>query len=232
MPTLRPADLAHEHGLSTQAVRNYERDGFLPQADRTASGYRVYTEVHRAALSTYLALVPGFGRAAAGQIMNAVHDGDVAAALTAVDREHGRALQDRDTVATVRRAVEHLVTDSDDALDGLPWTIGELAQRLRITAATLRTWEDVGILMPERNRATGYRSYGGDDIRDAELAHLLRRGHYPLDTIATVVRQIRSAGSTDALAQALDGWERASITRGLQMLDAAGELSRYVRLHG
>lgn len=232
MPTLRPADLAHEHGLSTQAVRNYERDGFLPQADRTASGYRVYTEVHRAALSTYLALVPGFGRAAAGQIMNAVHDGDVAAALTAVDREHGRALQDRDTVATVRRAVEHLVTDSDDALDGLPWTIGELAQRLRITAATLRTWEDVGILMPERNRATGYRSYGADDIRDAELAHLLRRGHYPLDTIATVVRQIRSAGSTDALAQALDGWERASITRGLQMLDAAGELSRYVRLHG
>lgn len=232
MLTLRPADLAHEHGLSTQAVRNYERDGFLPPADRTTSGYRVYTEVHRVALRTYLALVPGFGRAAAGQIMNAVHDGDLAAALTAVDREHGRALQDRDTVATVRRAVEHLVTDSDDVLDGLPWTIGELAQRLRITAATLRTWEEVGILSPERNRATGYRSYGADDVRDTELAHLLRRGHYPLDAIATVVQRIRSAGSTDALAQAVDGWERASITRGLQMLDAAGELSRYVRLHG
>ena len=34
---IAPADLAREHGLSTQAVRNYESDGFLPAAERTAS---------------------------------------------------------------------------------------------------------------------------------------------------------------------------------------------------
>ena len=31
----RPVDLAREHGLSAQAVRNYERDGYIPAAGRT-----------------------------------------------------------------------------------------------------------------------------------------------------------------------------------------------------
>ena len=35
MAGLRPVDLAREHGLSAQAIRNYERDGFLPPAART-----------------------------------------------------------------------------------------------------------------------------------------------------------------------------------------------------
>ncbi|NEE23175.1 MerR family DNA-binding transcriptional regulator, partial [Streptomyces sp. SID7499] len=39
---LRPIDLARRHGLSTQAVRNYEAAGILPAAGRTAHGYRTY----------------------------------------------------------------------------------------------------------------------------------------------------------------------------------------------
>ncbi|MFB7267750.1 MerR family DNA-binding transcriptional regulator, partial [Streptomyces nojiriensis] len=37
---LRPVDLARGHGLSTQAIRNYEEAGILPAADRTSQGYR------------------------------------------------------------------------------------------------------------------------------------------------------------------------------------------------
>ena len=47
---LRPVDLARAHGLSTQAVRNYEAAGILPQADRTPHGYRTYTPRHADAL--------------------------------------------------------------------------------------------------------------------------------------------------------------------------------------
>ena len=56
--TYHPADLARQHGISTQAVRNYERDRLLPAAERTPSGYRVYTATHAQALRTFLALVP------------------------------------------------------------------------------------------------------------------------------------------------------------------------------
>ncbi|WP_410630517.1 TioE family transcriptional regulator [Amycolatopsis sp. cmx-4-83] len=229
---LRPADLAREHGLSTQAVRNYERDGFLPPASRTESGYRVYTEAHAAALRAFLALVRAYGHVTAGGIMHAVHDDDLDRALTLVDRGHALLSRDRETLAAVRQAVGHLVPEGHphDLPAGTGWSIGELAHRLGVTAATVRAWERAGILVPVRNRATGYRVFGAADVRDAELAHLLRRGGYPLAHIATVVEQVRTAGGTDSLARALAGWREKLTQRGLAMLDAAARLGEYVRL--
>jgi hypothetical protein len=43
---LRPVDLARGHGLSTQAIRNYEAAGILPGAERTPHGHRTYTPLH------------------------------------------------------------------------------------------------------------------------------------------------------------------------------------------
>ncbi|MFF5182806.1 TioE family transcriptional regulator [Streptomyces sp. NPDC000345] len=228
---MRPADLACEHGISTQAVRNYERDGFIPPAGRTDSGYRIYTEAHAAALRAFLALVPAYGHSAAGEIMNAVHRGALDDALTVVDRGHHQLLRDRATLDAVRRAVDHLTAEPGAApapsADGTR-TIGELAHRLGVTPATLRNWEAAGILTPARDPATGHRLYHPADIRDAELAHLLRRGGYPLDHIATVVRRIRTAGGTGPLAEALDEWQRRLTSRGLAMLTAATHLSACV----
>ncbi|MFJ2190483.1 TioE family transcriptional regulator [Kitasatospora sp. NPDC087861] len=243
---MRPSDLARGHGISTQAVRNYERDGFLPPAERTASGYRIYTEVHAAALDAYLSLVAAYGHATGGRIMTALHRGGLDDALTVIDRGHGRLLRDRETLDAVRTAVDHLTTRSDaarpdsagpdtargPAADPGVRSIGELAHRLLVTPATLRNWEAAGILTPARDPATGHRVFGADDIRDAELAHLLRRGGYPLEHIATVVRQVRTAGGADSLAGALAGWQRRLTAQGLAMLDASARLGHYLSLLG
>ncbi|MEV3960334.1 TioE family transcriptional regulator [Nocardia sp. NPDC050193] len=233
MITLRPADLAREHGLSTQAVRNYERDGYLPAAERTATGYRLYTEVHAAALRAFLALVAAYGHPLAGRIMTEIHTGDLDNALKLIDHGHRQLLRDRETLHTVRQAIAHLPTGhnpvSDTPRATTDRTVGELAHHLRITPATLRAWEAAGILTPERDPATGYRIYRAPDIRDAELAHLLRRGGYRLDRIATVVEQVRTAGGTDALATALAAWQRRLTAQGLAMLQAAGRLGDYLR---
>ncbi len=228
---MRPADLALEHGISTQAVRNYEREGFIPPAERTPSGYRIYTEVHAAALRAYLALVSAYGYSAGGQIMTALHDDELDDALLVIDRGHSQLLRDRDTLDAVRKAVDHLTAEADAAPDRSAdtRTIGELAHQLRVTAATLRKWEGAGVLVPARDPATGYRVYDASDIRDAELAHLLRRGGYLLDHIATVVQQIRTAGGTDSLVGALNDWQQKLTAQGLAMLDAAAHLSRYLR---
>ncbi|MFB8279403.1 TioE family transcriptional regulator [Nocardia colli] len=233
MNTLRPADLAREHGLSTQAVRNYEQDGCIPPAERTASGYRIYTEVHAAALRTYLALIPAYGHAASGQIMNALHDTGVEGVLVTIDRGHSQLLRDRETLDTVRKAVAHLTAESPTVADisGETRTIGELAHQLRVTPATLRNWENAGILAPGRDPATGYRRYDASDLRDAHLTDLLRRGGYPLEHIRTVIQQIRTAGGTDALAAALADWQRKLTQQGLAMLNAATQLNLYLNLH-
>ncbi|WNV84598.1 TioE family transcriptional regulator [Umezawaea sp. Da 62-37] len=230
MRTLRPADLAREHGLSTQAVRNYERSGFLPPADRTDTGYRIYTEVHASALHAYLALVPAHGYPAAGRIMAALNQDDLDRALGIIDSGHGRLIRDRETLDAVRQAVDHLTAEARPDHRTGPLTIGELARRLRVTPATLRNWEDAGIVVPERDPATGYRVFRANDVRDAELAHLLRRGRYPLEHIATVVRQVRTAGGTEALATALGGWQRKLTAQGLAMLTSAARLSAYLDL--
>ncbi|MCP9987521.1 MerR family DNA-binding transcriptional regulator [Streptomyces sudanensis] len=306
MRTLRPVDLAREHGISTQAVRNHERDGFIPPAERTRSGYRVYTELHAAALRAYLSLVRAYGHATAGQIMTALHHDRLDDALTAVDRGHDQLLRDRQTLDAVRAAVDHLTrapgavagrgeemgavtgrSEGPGAAPGRsagpsavagrsgapgaapdrvgapgaaparsaapgavagrpevpgadagrgtgpgPLSVGELARRLRVTPATLRNWEAAGVLAPGRDPLTGHRVFRAPDVRDAELAHLLRRGGHPLRHIATVVRQVRTAGGTDALAAALDDWRGKLTARGLAMLDAAAHLGRYLTLAG
>ncbi|WP_410624861.1 TioE family transcriptional regulator [Amycolatopsis sp. cmx-8-4] len=224
---MRPADLAREHGLSTQAVRNYEADGFLPPADRTPSGYRIYTGTHAAALRAYLALIKGYGHPVAGRVMLALHDGHLDDALLAIDRGHARLLRDRETLDSVRRAVGDLTVEP--APDPGARTIGELAHRLRVTPATLRNWEQAGILTPARD-AAGYRVYRAEDVRDADVAHLLRRGGYPLGHIATVVEQIRTAGGTEELSRALAGWQARLTAQGVAMLDASARLGDYLAL--
>ncbi|NIH86188.1 MerR family DNA-binding transcriptional regulator [Amycolatopsis granulosa] len=229
MVTYKPAGLAREHGISAQAVRNYERDGFLPAAARTPSGYRIYTEVHAAALRAFLALVRAGGHAMAGQIMIAVNEGRLDHALTLVDRGHAQLLRDRETLDSVRRAIGDL-TGAPATTEGPARTIGELARRLRVTPATLRKWEEAGIVAPTRDPATGYRRYHAADVRDAELAHLLRRGGYLLEHIAPVVRQVRAAGGTEALSGALAAWQAKLTAQGVAMLDAAAHLSGYLRV--
>ncbi|MGW4380374.1 TioE family transcriptional regulator [Kitasatospora sp. NPDC004531] len=247
---LRPFDLAREHGISTQAVRNYEQGGFLPPAGRTPAGYRTYTTTHAAALRAYLALVQAYGYALGGEIMRLLNTGDLDGALTAVHRGHAQLLRDRSTLEAVEQAVRHLAAGAAEtagaagptgpadpagpaarpAAGRAPLSIGELARRLGVTAATLRNWEAVGILSPTRAPVTGHRAYDAADVRDAELTHLLRRGGYPLEHIRTVVEQVRTVGGTDALSDALDDWRRRLTARGVSMLDAAARLSGYVAL--
>ncbi|MFD7597192.1 TioE family transcriptional regulator [Kitasatospora sp. NPDC059812] len=204
--------------------------------------------MHAAALDAYRSLVAAYGHATGGRIMTALHRGGLDDALTAIDRGHGQLLRDRDTLDAVRKAVHHLAARPDaardiaadlaagpsaePAVDGAVLSIGELAHRLGVTPATVRNWEGAGILAPARDQATGHRVFRADDIRDAELAHLLRRGGYPLDHIATVLRQVRTAGGTASLADALDGWQRRLTAQGLAMLDAAARLGHYLGLTG
>jgi DNA-binding transcriptional MerR regulator len=222
----RPVDLARAHGLSAQAVRNYEQGGMLPPAERTETGYRRYTEVHAAALRAYLALIPAHGYAISGDIMRAVNSGEVDTAFRAVDTSHAQLLRDRDTLDAVEAAIGVLTQPAREPASALP--ISALAHRLQLRPATLRKWERAGILTPARDPATRYRVYSSDDVRDADLAHLLRRGGYPLDHIATVLRQVRDAGGANALADSLHDWRQRLTDRGRAMLTAAARLAEYL----
>ncbi|MEK8109607.1 MerR family transcriptional regulator [Micromonospora sp. M12] len=214
----RPVDLARAHGLSAQAVRNYEREGLLPPAERTSNGYRRFTEVHATALDAYLALIVGHGYAASGDIMRAVNRGEIDTALRAIDQSHALLRRDRETLDAVEAAVATLTGSKPAPRSRQAVPISLLAHRLGLRPATLRKWELAGVLQPERDPVSRHRVYSPDDVRDAELAHLLRRGGYRLDHIATVLRQVRNAGGTEPLAAALGQWRKRLTERGQAML--------------
>ncbi|MCC3773858.1 MerR family DNA-binding transcriptional regulator [Streptomyces sp. UNOB3_S3] len=233
---LRPIDLAREHGLSTQAVRNYEEAGFLPPAERSPSGYRVYAPRHAAALRTFLALIPAYGHAAAGAIMRAVNGGEVEEALRLIDAGHARLAEDRSTLEAVEAALRDLEPPSKPDPEPNPESepepgvtfIGPLADRLGIRPATLRAWERAGLIVPLRDPRTGYRLYTSADVRDVLLAHQLRRGGHGLERIARVLEQVRTAGGPEPLRATLREWRDRLTARGLAMLAGAAALDAYL----
>ncbi|NED84984.1 MerR family DNA-binding transcriptional regulator [Streptomyces sp. SID11233] len=234
---LRPVDLARGHGLSTQAVRNYEEAGILPPAGRTPSGYRTYTPLHAVALRTFLALVPGHGHRTATLIMRAVNEGAADHGFHLIDESHAQLLDDRRTL----QAVESALRDLEPAPAYEPGAvtganggtfIGPLAGRLGIRPATLRKWEGAGLVSPDRDPLTGYRVYDEADVRDARLTHQLRRGGYLLEQIAPLIAQVRAAGGPEPLEAALGDWRARLSARGRAMLTGAAELDGYLRERG
>lgn len=224
---LRPVDLARRHGLSTQAVRNYEDAGSLPPAARTGHGYRVYTPVHAAALRAFLALVPGHGHQGATSIMRAVNEGATEKALRLVDEGHAQLLDDRRTLRNVERALRDLGPVAPSEPGGT--FIGPLAHQLGLRPATLRAWERAGLVVPRRDPRTGYRVYDDADVRDVRMAHQLRRGGYLLEQIAPLIAQVRAAGGPEPLEAALGDWHARLAVRGRAMLSGAAELEAYLR---
>ncbi|MFJ9767430.1 TioE family transcriptional regulator [Streptomyces erythrochromogenes] len=225
---LRPVDLARGHGLSTQAIRNYEEAGALPAADRTPHGYRTYTRLHARALDAFLALVPGHGHQAATAIMRAVNEGAVDEALRLVDEGHAQLLEDRRTLRAVENALRDLVPVRDAPASGDTF-IGPLARQLGIRPATLRAWERAGLVRPRRDPLTGYRVYDGAAVRDARLTHQLRRGGYPPAQIAPLLAEVRSAGGLEPLEAALGTWRDRLSSRGRSLLAGAAGLDAYLR---
>ncbi|KPI00222.1 transcriptional regulator, MerR family [Actinobacteria bacterium OK006] len=239
---LRPIDLARGHRLSTQAVRNYEEAGILPAAGRTPHGYRTYTSLHAGALRAFLALVPGHGHRTATSIMRAVNQGAVDEALRLVDESHAQLLDDRRTLQAVERALRGLepaaasepnAASGPDAVSGpVGRFIGPLAGELGIRPATLHKWERAGLVHPRRDPRTGYRVYDEADMRDARLAHQLRRGGYLLEQIAPLIAQVRAAGGPEPLEATLRDWHGRLSARGRAMLVGAAELEAYLRERG
>ncbi|GII78873.1 MerR family transcriptional regulator [Sphaerisporangium rufum] len=218
-------DLAREHGLSPQAVRNYEEAGILPVAGRTVHGYRTYTPLHAQALRAFLTLARAHGHRTATSIMQAVNRDAAEDALRIIDESHCRLLDDRRTLQAVQAALGDLAPVPAERGETF---IGPLAGRLGIRPATLRKWEGAGLVRPRRDPRTGYRVYSAADVRDVRLAHQLRRGGYLLAQIAPLIAQVRAAGGVVPLESTLRDWHARLAAQGRAMLAGAAALDAYL----
>ena len=157
--------------------------------------------------------------------MQAINRGATEDALRLIDESHAQLLDDRRTLQAVEAALKDLKPMPPERGDTF---IGPLAGRLGIRPATLRKWERAGLVQPRRDPRTGYRVYRAADVRDARLAHQLRRGGYPLEQIAPLIAQVRSAGGVEPLESTLRDWHDRLSVRGRAMLTGAAALDTYL----
>jgi DNA-binding transcriptional MerR regulator len=225
-------DLARAAGVSTQQVRNLEAAGALPEAERTASGYRRYGERHLAALLAYTALVPGLGAPSARAILAAVGEGRLSEAAALLDAGHAALHQGRASLVEIEHTLAAAVEQAPaaDAPDGL--RVGELARLLGVRPSALRVWEAAGLLTPARESGTGYRVYRAQDVRDTRIIQTLRESYYLFDRIRPIIDGLRRTGGSEALREALAERRVSLDRRSWALVEGAARLWGYASSTG
>jgi DNA-binding transcriptional MerR regulator len=225
VPGLKTLEVARQAGCSVQLVRNLERDGVLPPATRTASGYRVYHEVHLRSALAYRALAAGLGPVGAREVLRTVHDGQLERALELLDAAHAGLDAER---ADLRRAGQAARAISGEPIaDVRPsdaMTVSELAAALGVRPSTLRHWDAEGLVVPDRDRAGGSRRYTPAQVRDARIVHQLRLAGYRIAPLRAVMPRLREAGRSEEVAAALASREAGITARSRALLDGAAAL--------
>ncbi|HZR40359.1 MAG TPA: MerR family transcriptional regulator [Ktedonobacteraceae bacterium] len=218
--SLRPIDLAREVSLSVQMVRNYEQWGFIPHAERSQTGYRRYGQQHMHAIRTARTMIAGYGWQTALTIMQHIHQGDITAAVAAIDACHAdlhRRRQAIEATLDTLRATAEMVQRLPETPKRPRWRsrlhINEVAQEIGITVSKVRFWEAQGLLQPQRDPENNYRLYDEEQLRRLRVVTLLRDSGYGFDTIRTVVAELaigRTEQAIHAAEQSLRDLAQAS----------------------
>lgn len=195
---LRTIDVARESGYSVQQIRDLERVGVIPSAERTPTGYRLYAPLHVTAVRAYRELASAAGPVMARRLLSQLQIGVFEAAIAAVTTMWVDLAQERDSVLRAQKAL-HTIGAEAAGLEGEAaddsMSISELASALGVPPSTLRHWDSEGLAVPERVTSLRARRYGVAAIRQARIVATLRGSAYGVAAIRDIM---------DALLQ-LDG---------------------------
>ncbi|MFM9279902.1 MerR family DNA-binding transcriptional regulator [Paenibacillus jiagnxiensis] len=181
---MRPKDLAGKFSISTSTLRNYEAKGLIPQAQRTASGYRHYTDKHIAYLSCLQAMAPAFGMEVTTEVLLAMQSQDIDKALWRVKESEIQLYNNRQLAMQSLRELEAEGNFGNNAQAETHWmTVGEAAVAYDVPATTLRHWENVGLITSKRDPNNGYRLYIRSHLRKVLLIRTLRSSVYSEATV-------------------------------------------------
>ncbi len=227
---IRTVDVARRSGYSVQQVRNLERDGVLPPAARTASGYRVYAEAHVCSALAYRALAAGTGPAEAGRIVRAAHGYPASDLLALLDAAHARLHTERRELGLAREAAEAIAAEPvGDVRPADSMGVSELAAALGVRPSTLRHWDAEGLVVPGRTSPGGARRYSPADARDARIVHQLRMAGYRVAPLRSLMPQLRRAHRWDEVTAALAARDASIDARSAALVEGAAALGALLR---
>lgn len=230
---LTTASVSAASGYSVQQIRDLEALGVIPPAPRAANGYREFSSEHVRDLRAYRNLATAVGpdraRRALREVRRLPHDQAVALLSSfhvGLTRERADALAAREALQMIR--AEASVETEPTTADSM--TIAELAGALGIRTSTLRFWEKVGLIVPERvaSRAGAARRYPLPAIREARITAALRAAGYRIPDVRQAMTAIRQLQDLDEPLRALESRVEAIAQRTLALLRASADLADIV----
>jgi len=227
---LRTIDLARAAGISVQQVRNYESLGLLPPAERSKSGYRLYTQRHLAALKTARGLVGGYGGPRMPKIMQALHRDDLSAALAMIDSRHAELASKRRECEQTLTALHALAAQPEPRQSARPpqsLRVGEAARQVGVRVSALHFWEQQGLLHPLRDRSSHYRLYDEQQMQRLRVVVLLREAGYNFPVIRSVLDEM-AAGRPEKAIVAVEKRREELTWTSWRCIEALACFQRYV----
>jgi DNA-binding transcriptional MerR regulator len=177
MPGYRVEELAHEAGISVEALRSYQSKGLVPQP-RHEGRVALYDDQHLVRLREILDLKhQGYSLR---MIAHLVGTTDHAAAETPLPTQSPLA----DTFG-----------DAEEE----PLTLRQVADRARVHTGMLRSLEASGVLVPRDAAAGDERRYSTADVRAVRMLLSLISGGLPIEEFMTVAR--KQIEASDEVAQ-------------------------------
>lgn len=202
--------IAEHIGIHVNTVRFYEEVGFLSKPERSQNGYRIFTQLH---LDECVLI----RRAMKAEVLQnglrnkAVEIVRLCAALNfdaahAAAQEYCRMIDAEITNAKgAATAVEEMLNQRTLSGEEVRLRRQEAADRMGVTAETLRTWERSGLLTVRR-RENGYRVYNADDLKRLNIIRTLRCANYSLSAILRLLNGLdRNEASSVEVALNMPG---------------------------
>ncbi|GAB3321337.1 MerR family transcriptional regulator [Geodermatophilus aquaeductus] len=222
---LRTVDVARRSGYSVQQVRDLEADGVLPPAERTASGYRTFTDLHVRAALAYRSLAVAVGPVPARELVRAAHRDPASGLLRLLDAAHARLDTERRELALAREAAGLIAEEPiADVRPSDAMGVSELAAALGVRPSTLRHWDAEGLVVPRRGAGEA-RRYTPADVRDARIVVQLRRAGYRIGPLRELLPQVRRAGRRDDVLAALAARDADVDARSRALLEGTAALA-------
>ncbi|SKA97600.1 DNA-binding transcriptional regulator, MerR family [Agreia bicolorata] len=225
------AEVGRQIGYSTQQVRDLERLGVIPAAERTPSGYRVYRSEHVDALRAYRGLAVAAGPVRARKLMPLLLASPLIEAAAVIDDLHAELASERAAVVDAKKGLDLIRAEVRDVFDSSrdSMTISELATALGVRSSTLRHWEAEGLVLPERVGSTRARRYTWQAIIAARIVAALRAGGHRIPTIAAVLERVRDYSDPSDAEVLLAVRLQQLADRSVALLEASASVHRLIR---
>ncbi|MFD0587197.1 MerR family DNA-binding transcriptional regulator [Paenibacillus sp. GCM10027627] len=193
---MSPKKLAEKYGLSASTLRNYEDKGLLPPAERSPSGYRMYSDRHEAFLACIQAMAPAFGMELTVGALRSFRQGQLHEALWAIRGNEVRLYREKESLDQLIQMIHRYELDNKAATDKKRFTIKEASEWANVSKSAIRYWEQEGYITAERDAESRFRRYSQSQLLKISLIQTLQCSVYSEETVK-LKQRIAEAEHTD-----------------------------------